>query len=161
MFRTALWAYDQERKAMNWIAPGYWETDDQGQWTDEQLYSALIFHGIALPYNIVIGMMPYYNLYTQWHKYDDIIRLAHQIDMDMVFAYHSKKLKIPYAPRHTAGFNVTTKSITPFWRRVPVARLIGAKVATRFIPVVGWGLFALDMWMVGKWIGEKTNPFDS
>ena len=36
-----------------------------------------------------------------------------------------------------------------------------AKVGARAIPYAGWALFALDMWHVGKWIGEKTNPFDS
>ncbi len=38
---------------------------------------------------------------------------------------------------------------------------LGAKVGGRAIPGLGWALFAVDMWHVGKWIGEKTNPFDS
>jgi hypothetical protein len=38
---------------------------------------------------------------------------------------------------------------------------LGAKVGGRVVPGLGWALFALDMWYVGKWIGEKTNPFDS
>jgi hypothetical protein len=30
-----------------------------------------------------------------------------------------------------------------------------AKVATRFIPIVGWGLFAYDLYNVGKWYLES------
>lgn len=32
-----------------------------------------------------------------------------------------------------------------------------AKLGTRFIPYVGWGLLAYDLWNVGKWIGHKTS----
>ena len=35
------------------------------------------------------------------------------------------------------------------------------KVASRAVPGLGYALLAVDMWHVGKWIGEKTNPFDS
>ena len=39
-------------------------------------------------------------------------------------------------------------------------RRLAVKVGARAVPGLGWALFAVDMWMVGKWIGEKTNPFD-
>ena len=38
-----------------------------------------------------------------------------------------------------------------------VAKFALTKVASRFVPYVGWGLLAYDLWNLGKWIGHKTS----
>jgi len=51
--------------------------------------------------------------------------------------------------------------------RYALGRSLGFKVgrrrlaiASRFVPGLGWALLMVDAWHVGKWIGDKTNPFD-
>ena len=54
--------------------------------------------------------------------------------------------KFPFARRkfvHSAGKRAALK--------------FGARVGARFVPGLGWALFAVDMWHVGKWIGHKTK----
>jgi hypothetical protein len=65
-----------------------------------------------------------------------------------------------YQGRHW-NFDIVQKRFT--FSRTFSHRLMlrtGAKIGARVIPYAGWALLMLDAWHVGKWIGEKTNPFD-
>jgi len=61
------------------------------------------------------------------------------------------------APQHMIKgfkFGPGIKGFQPFgWStsRKAMLRLGAAKMASRFIPYVGWGLFAYDLYSVGKW----------
>ena len=77
---------------------------------------------------------------------------------------HTKKMRAKYG-RLGAKFRTFT-----YWNHFPKhrayalrggARWAAMKVGSRAIPYLGWALFALDAWSVGKWIGEKTKgkPF--
>ncbi len=48
----------------------------------------------------------------------------------------------------TFGLNISKRQALKFGT---------TKVASRFVPYVGWGLLVYDLWNVGKWIGEKTS----
>ena len=67
------------------------------------------------------------------------------------------------APQHAVQgfkFGPGIKGFQPYgWStsRKAMFRLGAAKVAARFIPYVGWGLLAYDLYSVGKWAHGKIK----
>ena len=131
---TAVWVLQQEyefaKKHFSWGKGS--PTIEKDPWW--------IFGGIVAAggQSAIISMMPYAGL----------IR-AHGFVEDYVW--------MRTAPQHAIrGF----KGITPYgWSvgRKAAFRLGAAKVAARFIPYVGWGLLAYDLYTVGKWAKGKVK----
>ncbi len=104
------------------------------------------------PIWIGVAVSPYYTMNQQ------AARLQWAVDD----VRHTRKMKAKYG-RLGAKFRTLTH-----WNYFPKHRTFAmrgglrwtaTKVGSRFIPYVGWALFAFDLWSVGKWIGEKTSPW--
>ncbi len=83
----------------------------------------------------VISMMPYYSISQASSS------LAWQVETNVHRVRFARAFGVKVGRRAAAKFLLT-------------------RVASRLVPGVGWALFMVDAWAVGKWIGEKTNPFD-
>lgn len=136
MIIGGLWWIEQWHKAHKKFY-GYADDSPEGQ-VGSVVYA--IMTGVAPA--VAISASPYGYMQIVKHNADDYLA------------------RRGYQGRHWA-FDIRSKRFTfsrSFSRRLLLRG--GAKLATRAIPVVGWALFAWDMWLVGKWIGRKTNPFD-
>ena len=129
----AIWILEQEYKFAQKYLPEYFSWGPRGIPTIERdPYWFLAGAAAAAVQTAVITAMPYAGLLR-----------AHGFAADYVW--------MRTAPQHAIrGF----KGITPYgWSvgRKAAFRLGAAKVAVRFIPYVGWGLLAYDLYTVGKW----------
>ena len=132
---TAVWVLQQEyefaKKHFSWGKGP--PTIEKDPWW--------IFGGIAAAggQSAIISMMPYAGLIRAHGFVDQYVWLR-------------------TAPQHALrGFRAgpgVPKGLHPFgWSvsKKAAFRLGAAKVAARFIPYVGWGLLAYDLYTVGKW----------
>ena len=136
MFIHGLWWIEQWHE---WHAPYYQYADDspEGQ-VASPIYAILT--GVAPAVGISLGTYGGIQAITMGLE-DYVERRAYQ-------------------GRHWA-FDIKSARFT-FSRSASRRMLLrgAAKVGARVVPGLGWALFAVDMWHVGKWIGKKTNPFD-
>ncbi len=150
MFITALWALEQEAKAWRYLR-GHPTTSGK-DWSKlnsaEQLFMGSVGTGWLMGH-IAIGSMPYTKIFGYAAAEDLFLR---------ELALHSPRSAggkgVP------AGFSFGLRGFKPKWLTASVGRKAAAKIASRWVPVLGWALFALDMWAVGKWVGKHTDPFD-
>jgi hypothetical protein len=136
MIRPAIWVLEQEyefaKKQFSWGPKG----------VPPSAVFALIVMGVFQ--TAVISGMPYASLIQ-----------AHGFVEDYVW--------MRTAPQHRIkGFRIKSPGFkaVPFgWSvsRKAAFRLGAAKVAARFIPYVGWGLLAYDLYTVGKWAHGKIK----
>ena len=139
MFVTALWILEQERKFAHWVwrkggmsRPGgsFQETPA----TDEEFYFGsflLMAAGIQTGAITTLG-------------YSSVLSAVGRVDDYLI----RSKLNEP------VGFSLSKGKITPKFAKFSSRRLLAAKVASRFIPYVGWALLASDVYLSGKWIKE-------
>jgi len=139
MIRPAIWVLEQEyefaKKHFSW-GPG-------GPMAKPLKLVPLIIMGITQ--TAVISGMPYASLIK-----------AHGFVEDYVWMRTAPQHRIrgfragPGVPKgiHPYGWSVSRKA---------AFRLGAAKVAARFIPYVGWGLLAYDLYTVGKWAHGKIK----
>ncbi|HIO42456.1 MAG TPA: hypothetical protein EYN33_00355 [Gammaproteobacteria bacterium] len=122
---------------------GIWVTEQQFAWSkrnfsfpkgnEGQFYIATSpFYAASFA---AVSMAPYYG----------IASLSNSL------SYKVESTVARYALGRSLGFKVGRRRL---------AKLLATKVASRFVPGLGWALLMVDAWHVGKWIGDKTNPFD-
>ena len=132
MFRAAAWVIDQEMKAVEWLLLP--EVDPK-----DKLYLQMAVVMSSSPVWGSVAMTPYYSL--------NRAASAASWAVDDITGPVGKRTFYNYAPR-TRAFAARGGG-----------RFLATRVGARFSPIVGWALFAYDMWSVGKWIGEKTSPW--
>ncbi len=142
MFITALWVLEQEYKALKWIwdkggmsRPG--GSFQETPMTDFELVlasGALVYGGAQTG---AIASLGYSGIARVGGQVDDFVRLT--------------------ALNEPTGFRLTSKGYVPKFAKHSARKMFMAKAAARFVPYLGWGLLAVDLFMVGKWIGEKTS----
>lgn len=139
MFVTALWALEQERKFAHWIwrkggmsRPGgsFHETPATNRELGIGTF-ALLLAGVQTGAITSMG-------------YSTVAHYAGKVEDFMIV----QKLNEP------VGFSLAKGKITPKFAKISGRKLLAAKVASRFIPYVGWALFATDVYLSGKWIKE-------
>ncbi len=146
MFYGAIWVAEQEFKAYQWL----YARHPHGKFSDlskkEQIYleSVFILNAMGLgtlavsPYSYIIrstGKMAEYQAAFEAGEY----------------ASYSMRKSSPHFIRRKVVKSVSAKY---------AAKYALSKIGSRFVPYVGWALFVYDMWNVGTWLGEKTDPFD-
>ncbi len=152
MIISALWVLEQEAKAFRWLRqPGTFGEDAPGgkDWSDmnsfEQLFLASAATGWAMGH-FALAAQPYTRIFGYAAKEDLFLR---------ELALHSpRSLGGKGIP---AGFTFGLRGFKPTWLSASVGRKATAKIASRFVPYLGWALLAIDLWHVGKWIGERTS----
>ena len=135
MFIHGLWWIEQWHE---WHAPYYQYADDSPEGR------------VASPiYAIMTGVAPAVGISLGTYGGIQAITMGLE-DYSSRRAYDKATLHFsttfPFARRqfvHSAGKRAALK--------------FGARVGARFMPGLGWALFAVDMWHVGKWIGHKTK----
>jgi len=138
MIRPAIWVLEQEYE----YAKKYFSWGPGGPLAKPAATAALIVLGIVQ--SAAISGMPYASLIQ-----------AHGFVEDYVW--------MRTAPQHRIkGFRIKSpgfKAVPYGWSvsRKAAFRLGAAKVAARFIPYVGWGLLAYDLYTVGKWAHGKIK----
>jgi hypothetical protein len=140
MFSTALWVLDQEQKV--------YERHFGSPTTHESELSALALTGAGVQ-TAVLGGSPYRGM-IYWYGHEEFFQ-------EQLFKHSRRSAGGKGVP---LGFTFG-KGISGFqfrFMKASFGRKLAAKVATRFIPGLGWALFAVDMWHVGKWIGRHTVP---
>ena len=94
-----------------------------------------------------------------------INRSEQSFALSMNHMRHYQKLGWIYPHSQADAFRVVGQSgsrrIIPVYFRKKLVKRVAAKLVGRAVPGLGWALLIHDAWHVGKWIGEKTNPFDS
>ena len=149
MFSMALWVLDQEYKAGKWLmakSGSSYVDSNPDKMSAQELFAATVFGIGAVAQTGLIGSTGYSQVFRM---HDRSVRYIVNANWDA---------KVP------KGFSIGRRGISPIWRTAGMkgsARYAAAKLGSRFIPYVGIGLLMLDAWHVGKWIGEKTNPFNS
>lgn len=120
------------------ITPAFWVVEQEYFWFKRNLSPTRENspHEIAaIPFYIVTGVpiaaTPYAQLVVAW----DSARAMAAGD------WYNKL-------HRQAGYKVGRRRI---------ARVAIGKIGSRFIPYVGWALLVVDLWALGKWIGEKTS----
>lgn len=137
MLIGALWVLDQQQKFYQryFGAPTKHENELMGG----ALAAAAVQTGL-------IGGMPYRSMIRWVGHEDEFLR----------------KLKL-FSPRSMGGKGIPQgftfgKGIPGFkvkWMTASMGRRFAAKAATRFIPYVGWALFATDVYFSAKWIKDN------
>ena len=141
MFITALWVLEQEQKAFDWMFP----YKKQLSSTSESIVAGGLLTAAA-GQTALIGSTPY----------SLIARVSGNADL------YLRQVALDAKWYNPSGFKFGGKlGIIPTYTKHRAGKVLAAKIGARFIPYAGWALFAYDMWHVGKWIGEKTNPFTS
>ena len=141
MLRHAIWVLEHEiefaRKHFDWGTEGPPTVEDDPWW----IFGGMLAAGAQ---TVAITAMPYAGLAR-----------AHGLASDYLW--------MRTAPQHRIrGFKISSPGFKPIpfgWStsRKAMFRLGVAKVATRFIPYVGWGLAAYDLYSVGKWALGKAR----
>jgi len=139
--RLAAWVIDQEIKAAKWAGITV---------AEENELELLIWLGlIQSPFIVAGSMTPYWQLGklhagTKWAVRDTLWTRAVKRTGAFGGRFNTYTL-----------FNYYPK-IGAFAQRGGW-RFVATRAGSRFIPYLGWALFAIDAWSVGKWIGEKTK----
>ena len=145
MFRTAIWFLEQEAR---WGRSLLGPDTTPGELTVPEIAAIGGFGAMGAVQTFFIGTAPYHGLYKMGSSM--------ALDADRITEAISRERWIGRSPlwRH---FNLTwgTKPA-----RSQLFKRAALKLGSRAVPGLGWALFVVDMWAVGKWIGEKTNPFD-
>jgi len=134
MIIHARWVLEQELK---WLQKNS-DRSLADSWRDAPRSSQWFMFGTAALQTAVIGGTPY-------------------VGMIKAMEYSDYYISIRRQPR---GFTVSSKGIRALgWStsRRSMLKLAAAKIGSRFIPYVGWGLLAYDLWSVGKWIGHNLE----
>lgn len=140
MFITAAWALEQEYKAAKWFVEAGGLERSPGPMTRTEAF-ALGFGGTGLfMAHSAIAVQPYMQIARLAENLDIVVRQRSKKHMGIRFlASGSGRGYIArFAPR--AGRMLVTRGLS------------------RAVPYVGWALLAVDLWYLGKWIGEKTSP---
>lgn len=144
MFIGALWVLEQQQKAWDWLFPQKIPVDTPGK----SVMAGALLTAMGVQ-TAIIGSTPYVQMVNLVNREDLFLR-----QLKLHSSRSAGGMGIPQ------GFQlVPGKGFRAKFMKASFARSFGAKVATRFIPYAGWALFAVDMFHVGKWIGEKTSPF--
>ena len=140
MFIGALWVLEQEQK---FFEAHFTQTKHPLDTRAGTLVVGATMVG-AIAQTGFIGGMPYRSLIGLVGREDAFLR----------------KLTL-HSPRSSGGKGVpigfSFRPFGPKFMRASAGRKFAAKAVGRFVPGLGWVLFAADMWMVGKWIGNKTK----
>jgi len=142
MFIGALWVLEQEQKVFEHLWGKAGLSIDQHPL--ETGSGTAVFSGAmigAIAQTGYVGSLPYSRLMSVSGDLDTFVRRS--------------------VLNEPTGFSLSKGKITARFAKHRAGKVLAAKIGARFIPYAGWALFAVDMWHVGKWIGEKTNPFDS
>lgn len=130
---AALWVLDQELE--------YYKTAKRRPPVGSLTHTALMAGAAAQ--TAVLTFPSYWGMYRTWEKMDNFVYDMH--------------------PNNRVSFSLTksggVRAIVPRMTRRQLFRFGAAKVGSRFIPVVGWGLLIIDAWSIGKYVGEYL--FDS
>ncbi len=145
----AIWVVEQEAKV---LAPFYHGERKQFSELNPSMQVFVTSVGIANAAGLgMVASSPYTYLWsktTQARNY-----LAEEI-MEMNYIRTGKsKFKPSYA---TKGGGFATRPLLGKYVKGKAGRRLAAKVGSRFIPYAGWALLMVDLWHVGKWIGQKT-----
>jgi hypothetical protein len=136
MIVGGLWWLEQWHK---WHAPYYQYADDSPEGMPASvLYASMT--GVAPA--LAIGVSPYAQLQRVTMGLEDYV--ANRGYQGRQFRFSMSQGKFLF------GRSLSKR----------MALRMAAKVGARFVPGVGWALLVVDAWAVGKWLGEKTNPFD-
>lgn len=143
MLRLALWILEQENKAISWLVD-----EEKSSPVDVFALRVVMAVGTA-PIWGMVAIRPYYDLYTlhsatSWAVKDITYTAGVQAKYGRTAAKFRTLTHWNYFPR-TRAFAMRGG-----------ARWAVTRVGSKFIPVVGWALLVLDLWMLGTWIGEKT-----
>ena len=144
MMIAALWLLDKEWSAASWMAA------EDARPVDVLAFQAVLT-GMTAPIWAGVAVSPYYNLY----------QLQARSSWAVADVTHTKAVRAKYGRAGAKFRTLTHWDYFPATRRFAARggwRFAATKVGSRFIPYVGWALFAYDLWNVGKWIGEKTSP---
>ncbi len=137
------------------VSIAIWVLEQEAAWFDRNvegmnLSGALSFGVLGAVQGSAIAINPYHQIYQQASAFSWVVD-----DLDYS-AKHPVWSKI--WPK-TGHLTVQHRPLLMFARRGAM-RNLAVRVGARAIPYAGWALLILDAWHVGKWIGEKTNPFD-
>ena len=144
MLSTAIWVLEQESA---WVSRNFTYTRSSGNDPTGLIFASTF----GLAQTAAISLTPYYQI----SKVGSALKwVADDIAYSQKHPVWSKVW-----PQTGHWYNHHPKLLR-FARKGGVRKL-AVKLGARAVPGLGWALFAVDMWHVGKWIGEKTNPFDS
>ncbi len=136
---------DLEFQAVEYIAA------EEATYLDKTLLKGALALGTA-PIWIGVGVSPYFTLHQQ------AARMRWAVDD----VRHTRKMTAKYGRLGGKFRTLTHWNWFPKHRSFAMRgglRWTATKVGSRFIPYVGWALLAVDLWSMGKWIGEKTSPW--
>jgi len=143
MLRFALWILEQENKAISWLV-------DEEKSRPVDVFALRVAMGVmTAPLWGMVAFQPYHQLYswqaaTSW-AVEDIT--------------YTKAIRAKYG-RTAARFRTYTYfNLYPGTRTFAMrsgGRFFLTKVASRALGPIGWALLAVDLWMIGKWIGDQT-----
>ncbi len=143
MLILAVWILEQQNKAISWLV------DEEKSRPVDVFAFRLVMAAMTAPLWGMAMVQPYYQLYslhsaTSWAVKDITYSAGVQAKYGKTAAKYRTLTHWNYFPRTRA-----------FAMRGGV-RWAATRVGSKLIPVVGWALFVLDLWMLGTWIGEKT-----
>jgi hypothetical protein len=145
MFITALWVLEQEAR---WVRSLLGPDTTPGKLTADEIAAIGVFGTMGAVQSFFITAAPYHGLYKMGSSM--------ALDAERITEAISRDRWIGRSPmwRH---FNLTwgTKPA-----RSQLAKRLALKIGSRAVPGLGWALLAVDAWSVGKWIGNRWNPFD-
>ncbi len=139
---AAIWVLEHESA---WVKRNFSRTDSDN---DPSAFIALSTAGMVQ--SALISSTPYYAIYSQASAFGWVAD-------DLAYA---KKYPLwsKVWPQTGHWYNHHPGLLS--WARKTAGRKLAVRIGARAIPYVGWALLIWDAWNVGKWIGEKTNPFD-
>ena len=140
MIRHAFWLLEQESRALerNTGRP-FSET-----WRDIPISSKWVMAGLGIGQSAVVSSLPYVGLIRAGGFAEDYVwaRTAPQ------WAIKEFRFGPGIKGVQAIGWSTSRRSMM---------KLAAMKVASRFIPYVGWGLLAYDLYSVGKWAHGKYS----
>ncbi len=149
-FRMAIWAMEQEQKALKWLRDDS-SSGSPKRMSDlspaEQVFVSTAGTGWVIAHSYVAAQ-PYAQMFGYAAKEDRFLR---------ELALHSARSSGGMGVSLGFRWGVGIKGFQTKFMTATAGRKLAAKAASRFIPYAGWALLALDLWHVGKWIGEQTS----
>jgi len=143
MIRAAIWLLEHQWNAVNYIAA-------EDAHPADVMALKLVTTAATAPIWAGVAVMPYWKMHQQSARMAWAVKdVAHTARIRARFGSTAAKFRTMtywnWFPKHRAFAGRSA------------ARFAITKVGARFIPYVGWGLLAYDLYSVGKWVHGKTR----